>query len=214
MKIDTRRKFKDTFNKLFKKYHPDNKETGDAELFIQYKAAYDEALKKGVLHQLPEDIINITTEQAFFGTTVDYKGVKIIIPPKYYKTKNCISFNDKNGNNHVVRIGIEPVKGEILNYGEYGELEVIERIIEITLFDAILGFKKTLEIFGNDIIIEYKPYEVLKHPVKWFSKCGYWKMWDSTERHGLQTRCVIKNVDLDESDRKILEIMREKYATK
>lgn len=212
MKIDSRRKFKDTFNRLFKKYHPDNKESGDAELFIQYKTAYDEAIKRGILNQLPEDIINITTEQAFFGTTLDYKGVKIIIPSKFFKRKRCISFNDKDGQNHLIKIDIKPMENERINFDEYGDLDFIERKIDITLFDAILGFKKCLEIFGKEIIIEYEPYEVLKYPTKWFSQCGFWKLINPNERHGLQIRCVITKIDLDKEDKHLLEKMREKYA--
>ena len=215
MRIDTYKAFKDTFNKLFKKYHPDNKETGDAELFIKYKNAYDEALKAGVADLLPEDTITITTKQAFTGTTINYNGVKIIIPPKFYKRHRNIMFNDKDGKNHCVKIDVSPsCSNEILKYsGRYGELE-ITRIINVTFLDAILGGKKELDIFGEKVYIEYKPYELFNHPIKVFPNKGFWNKMNPLKRNDLTIKFMIKRIDLTKNDRKILEDMRERYGIK
>lgn len=212
MKIDSRRKFKDTFNKLFKKYHPDNQETGDAELFIKYKTAYDEALKMGVLHKLPEEVIGITTEQAFSGTTIDYKNVQIVIPPKFHRSGKTITFEDMSGERHYIKIDIVPIKDEAIHYDEFREME-IERFIHITTLDVILGFTKTLDIFKNRIILNYKPYEILKgNAIKWFPGCGFWKIREPNERNPLKIKFIIEKTDFEEEDRKILEGLREKYA--
>ena len=212
MKIDSRRKFKDTFNKLFKKYHPDNQETGDAELFIKYKTAYDEALKMGVLHKLPEEVITITTEQAFSGTTIDYKNVQIVIPPKFHRSGKTITFEDMSGERHYIKIDIVPVKDETIHYDESGEME-IERFVHITTLDAILGFKKTLDIFENKIILNYKPYELLKgNRIRWFVGCGFWKLREPKERNALKITFIIEQTEFDEEDIQTLEIMREIYA--
>jgi len=215
MIIDNYKSFKEVFNGLFKKYHPDNQETGNAELFIKYKNAYDEALKQGVADILPEATIGVTLDQAFFGATIDYNGVKIVIPPKFYRKHRNITFKDNDGNNHCVKIDVVSNNNdEILNYtGRYSELEV-EKIIPVTFLDAVLGTEKTIDIFGEKIILKYKPYELFSHPIKWISNKGFWSKMNPLKRNTLIVRCIMKHINVDKEDKKILESMRKKYGIK
>jgi hypothetical protein len=73
--------------------------------------------------------------------------------------------------------------------------------------------KITLDIFENRIILNYKPYEILKgNAIKWFPGCGFWKIREPNERNPLKIKFIIEKTDFEEEDRKILEGLREKYA--
>lgn len=215
MIIDNYKSFKDTFNRLFKKYHPDNKETGNAELFIKYKNAYDEALKAGVIDSLPEDNINISEIDAFFGKTINYYDIaKIIIPPKFYNKNKNIMFTDKKGKKHCVRINIVPSNLDTKIYYDLdGNMDIV-KYINVTFLDAILGCNFSIDIFGENVIINYKPYELFDCPKKVIKNKGFWKKNNLEERVDVTIRFIMKKTILSKEDIQLLEKMREKYATK
>ena len=210
MKVNSVAAFKEVFNRLFKKYHPDNSETGDIELFRKYHEAYEEALRKGLLDFLPDEVLDITLNQAFSGTVIEYDGQKLVIPKRFYASGRNILFVYK-GREHKVRIRVVPNdSSEHIMYNASGDIE-LTKTLTMTVFDAILGTEKVLDIFGESVILRYKPMELFQKSARVLSGKGFWRK-GSENRGDLVIRTVIKNVNLTSEDKRLLEEMARKYG--
>ena len=212
MKIDSRRKFKDTFNKLFKKYHPDNQETGDAKEFIRYRDAYLKAIEMGALKDLPQDILTITTTQAFTGTTLDYNNVGIIIPSGFYKSSQTIVINDSNGKPQTIRIEIVPSEpSESFTYKGPNMDMLITKTIHVNPLEAMVGGEKIIDVLGEKVTVEYQPNALFKRPVYELKGKGFWKRVEKA-RGDVIVKFFIDMIDLTKEDRKVLEGISKKYG--
>lgn len=214
MFIKSYAQFKNTFNKLFKKYHPDNKETGDAELFIKYKKTYDEIINSGLIKKIiNNEEIEITTTQAFNGCVVKSDKLNIQIPPKSYNKKIEVMDKDKNNILYKIYVKIIPEKDEKICYNEFSDL-IITKIIEIDIFDIIFGLEKKINILGDEKTIKVKPYELLFSKRKTIENIGYPRYSDSNKRSPLILQFKVNTYQFDKKDIEILNNLREKYGKK
>lgn len=205
--------FKNSFNQLFKKYHPDNKETGNAELFMKYKSLYDNTIQSGLINKIINNkVIDITTTQAYQGCVVNCDGIDIKISKKFYNKKNRIEIEDKNGVLYKIYVNIIPENDEIIKYdNKYSDL-IITKIVEINLFDVILGFEKEIVSLGEKYKIKIKPNELFNSSFyKKIENAGYPQRYNISKRNPLYIKFKVKNVNLGKDDKKIFEVMREKY---
>lgn len=204
--------FKNYFNKIFKKYHPDNKETGNAELFIKYKKTYDEAIKSGIIKKIiNNEEIEITTTQAYNGCVVNCHAFNIKIPEKFYNKKQKIEIIDKNNILHKIYVKIIPEKDEIISYDKKFADLIITKIIHVNIFDIILGCEKSFLIFGKEISIKIKPYEILKNPIKKIEGLGYPQRYNIKKRNPLYLQFKLDNLKLKEEDIKYIKELRNRY---
>lgn len=210
------KQFKDSFNKLFKKYHPDNTETGDAELFMKYKEAYDNAIKSGLVDKIiNNEEIEITTTQAFNGCVVKCRDFDLKLPAKFYNKHKRIEVIDKKGILHKIYVKIIPEKDEKVSYDIHDKIFsdlMVTKIVKVNIFDIILGCKKHLNVFGEDYVLELQPYEVLKIKNKEIPNMGYPMRFNIDKRNPLKIQFVVDHIKLSKKDIKIIEDLREKYG--
>lgn len=203
-------KFKKIFNDLFKKYHPDNKETGDAEKFIKYKNTYDKLLNSDVLKNIQNNIeLDITTTQAFNGCEIKYMNYTIKIPKYFYNDKKFISVTNKNGDVIKFFINIVPEKDESIYYNSDSDLIVIKNV-HVNIFDVILGNTKTLNIFGEEYNLKIKPYSIFHRSSIIIPNKGY-KKRHSNIRNDLTIKFIFDNIELSKKDIKIIKGLSKKY---
>ena len=209
------KQFKDSFNQLFKKYHPDNKETGDAEMFMKYKKAYDDAINSGLVDKIiNNEEVNITTTQAFNGCVVSCKDFELKIPPKFYNKKKRLEITDKNGVIHKIYVNIVPEPDEKVRYHVHDKMFadlIVTKLVKVNILDIILGCKKTIKVFGKDLELNIEPYEVLRVKNKEIPDKGYPKRFNIDKRSPLIIQFVLDKLPFDRNDLKTLEQMREKY---
>lgn len=204
--------FKNYFNNIFKKYHPDNKETGNAELFIKYKKTYDDAIKSGIVKKIiHNEEIEITTTQAYNGCVVNCHTFDIKIPQKFYNKKQKIEVIDKNNILHKIYVKIIPEKDEIITYDKKFADLIITKIISLNIFDIILGCEKSFLIFGEKIKIKIKPYEIFKNPIKKLDGLGYPQRYNITKRNPLYLQFKLDKIDFTNKDIKYIKELRDKY---
>lgn len=205
------KQFKDSFNSLFKKYHPDNQETGDAEMFMKYKQVYDDTINSGLLDKIiNNEVIDITTTQAFEGCIIHCQNFDLKIPPKFYNKKKRLEVMDKNGVVYKIYVNIVPEDDETIYYDKRFADLIVTKIVHVNALDIILGCRKTLKVFGKDVTINLKPYEVLKSK-KEIPNMGYPQRYNIDKRNPLRVQFMIDNIELTNEDIQVLQQMREKY---
>lgn len=195
--------FKKTYNELFKKYHPDNLETGDSEKFIKIKQEYDSA--KIIKNQCVN--IKITIDQAFFGTIIETKHFKLKVPKYYYKTKPYIMVKGKDNNEYKVIIDIKPQNDEIITFDKDKNL-LLTKVIKITFMDALLGCTKEVKAFDEKLQIKIEPQSIKQEYV--IQDKGYMKK-NLSERNHLTIKIEYDKLNLSDEDKQKLEEMRKKY---
>lgn len=90
--LNNNKDIKRQYKLLSKKYHPDNKETGDKSIFIEIQKQYEKAIKK---HPIIERcVVKISEQQANDGCEIKYGDLVVVIPKNY-----------KGGTKTVVVIG-------------------------------------------------------------------------------------------------------------
>lgn len=195
--------FKKTYNELFKKYHPDNLETGDSEKFIKIKQEYDSA--KIIKNQCVN--IKITIDQAFFGTIIETEHFKLKVPKYYYKTKPYIMVKGKDNNEYKVIIDIKPQNDEIITFDKDKNL-LLTKVIKITFMDALLGCTKEVKAFDEKLQIKIEPQSIKQEYV--IQHKGYMKK-NLSERNHLTIKIEYDKLNLSDEDKQKLEEMRKKY---
>lgn len=200
------RTFKQTFSKLFKKYHPDNLETGDAEKFMAYKKMYDDTIKI----KNTQIKVDITTTQAYFGTIINTKKFTIIISPKYYPNNKPTVIIGKDGQKYQVFVNIIAENDECIKYEGKDKELMITKIIPVNLFEILLGCKKTITVLGETLELKLTPNDVLSNHTKVLPYKGYIKR-DKSGRNPLTLKFKYVNTILDDEDLTTLKEMSEKY---
>lgn len=195
--------FKKTYNELFKKYHPDNLETGDNEKFIKIKQEYDSA--KIVKNKCVN--IKITIDQAFYGAIIDTKEFKIKVPKYYYKSKPYIMIKGKDDKIYKINVQIVPQKDEIIAFDKNKNL-MLTKIVKISYLDELLGCIKEIKIFDETIKIKIEPQKNIQEIV--FKGKGYIKK-DLSEKNDLTIKIEYDKLNLSDEDKQILENMRKRY---
>ena len=210
------KQFKDSFNSLFKKYHPDNQETGDAELFMKYKQVYDDTINSGLIDKIiNNEEVNITTTQAFHGCIVSCKDFELKIPPKFYNKKKRLEITDKNGIIHNIYVNIVPESDEKVKHHIHDKMFadlIVTKLVKVNIFDIMFGCKKKVKAFGEELEIKLEPYEALRIKNKEIPNKGYPKRFNIDKRNPLIIQFILEKLELESEDKKILQKMREKYG--
>lgn len=206
------KEFKNYFNKIFKKYHPDNKETGDAELFIKYKKTYDEAINSGIIKKIiNNEEIEITTTQAYTGCTINHDKFTIKIPKYFYNKRQRIEILDKDNVLHKIYVKIIPEKDEILSYSNKFADLIITKVIYLNIFDVILGCEKKINIFGKEFNVKIKPYEIFKTQIKKLEGMGYPQRYNTEKKNPLFLQFKLDIIKLKDEDLKYIKELQKNY---
>lgn len=206
MEIRGYNKFKQTFNALFKKYHPDNSISGNAEKFIKYKTKYDRLLSSNAvknIHNIVE--LDITTTQAFNGCELHYDKYTIKVPKHFYNDNKYFQLNDEI----KLYINIIPEKDETINFIN-GDLMVTKNV-HYNIFDIILGKNITLNVFGEKYELKIKPYELLKRKSFKIPKAGY-PQKNKKLRNDLTIKFLFDSLILSEKDIFIIKEIKNNYG--
>ena len=204
--------FRAAFNELFKKYHPDNKETGHAEKFMKYHQAYEELKANGIADKLAEETISITTTQAYTGCLVKCKNFTLSIPPKFYYSKDTRIIKDKKGDFHKIYIKIIPEDDEIISFNNKFSDLMITKQVKVNIFDVVKKKKKELEILGEKIILEVKPNELLMRKSFTINDKGFPQRHNLSKRNPLTIQFKFVKIDLNDRDLSVINKMREHYG--
>ena len=164
---------KNAYRQLCKIYHPDrNPENNDR--FIEIKKAYDtlsdEILRKEYDLDLlcspnckPQKVniknnIELTLDECYYGCVKKYRlysGVYDIDVPKYSKPGDIIYLDGLgwNGGDLELEIAVK----EKNNYFLDSKFN-LHYILEIDLWESILGFECGFKVFDEDIVCNIKPF--------------------------------------------------------
>ena len=164
---------KNSYRHLCKIYHPD-KNPDDKDRFIEIKKAYetlvDEELRKEYDLDLlcspnckPQRVniknnIELTLNECYYGCVNKYRlfsGVYDVIIPKYSKPGDMIHLDGLGWNGGDLELEI--VIKENNNYFLDSKLN-LHYILEIDIWEAILGFECEFKIFDEDVKCNIKPY--------------------------------------------------------
>ena len=164
---------KNSYRQLCKIYHPD-RNPEDKNKFIEIKKAYDtlsdEELRKEYDLDLmcspnckPQRIniknnIELTLEECYYGCVKKYRlfsGVYDVVVPKYSKPGDRIYLDGLGWNGGDLELEI--VIKENNNYYLDSKLN-LHYILEIDIWESILGFECSLKIFNEDIKCSIKPF--------------------------------------------------------
>lgn len=192
--------FKSYFRKMFKKYHPDNKLTGDTQQFIKYKELYDKVQKKNTKH--------ISIEEAYNGSIIEYDNIKIQLPKYFYNRK--IKLSEES----YIDLIITPQKDEKISYDKNGNL-LITKIIHFNLFHIIFGMNYNIHYLGKEIRLKVKPYEIFKLlPYIKLKNMGYPLKKNTNKRSFLSLQFKFDVIKFDYVENNLLKKMRERYEPK
>nr|DAH71014.1 MAG TPA: chaperone protein [Caudoviricetes sp.] len=213
-KIKSITKLNKIYRLLSKTYHPDNKETGDKDKFIELKEEYDNAKK--VISSSPTPIlINISTSKAFTGCEVNYNNCGdsaiIKIPAKFYDTTDSALICDNNGKSYIVSVKIKPEKDEAITYSRNGDI-IITKYIEITPFDLIGNNVISFNLFNEEkqILLTNKLIKNIQQPLTLLN-IGYPLKKNRKKRGIVRIRFKIKPLSIKDEDKKLLKVIEEKY---
>lgn len=164
---------KNAYRQLCKIYHPD-RNPEDKDRFIEIKKAYDilsdEELRKEYDLDLlcspnckPQRVniknnIELTLEECYYGCVKKYRlysGVYDINVPKYSKPGDIIYLDGLGWNGGDLELEI--VVKEKNNYFLDSKFN-LHYILEIDLWDSILGFECGIKVFDEDIVCDIKPF--------------------------------------------------------
>lgn len=192
---------------LFKKYHPDNKETGDERKFIQIREQYEKC---------KNSFINIThyisLDESFNGCELfTPNNNKIIIPKKYYPTSPYIIDDNVEKLNVSVKISQQKDLTYTINNGNI----IATKIIDITIFDILLGKLIEFDIFEEKICLTLpENFDIIKYPYKDIKNKGYPLKNNKGKKAKLRIQFNLVPLEMSEEDTKLLQQMRDNYGSK
>jgi DnaJ-class molecular chaperone len=168
---------KNSYRRLCKIYHPD-KNPDDKNKFLEISKAYDTLVDEDLRKEYDLDLlcspnckpqkvniknnIELTLDECYYGCVKKYRlfsGVHDIVVPKYSKPGDKIYLYGFGWNGGDLELEI--VINKKNNYYLDSKFN-LHYILEIDLWDSILGIESEFEVFG----------EVIKCNIKPFSKTG------------------------------------------
>ena len=164
---------KNSYRQLCKIYHPD-RNPDDKDKFIEIKKAY-ETLSDDVLRSeydldlmcspncKPQRVniknnIELTLDECYYGCVKKYRlfsGVYDVVVPKYSKPGDIIYLDGLGWNGGDLELEIVIIKNN--NYFLDPKLN-LHYILEIDLWDSILGCECNFKVFDDDIKCNIKPF--------------------------------------------------------
>lgn len=164
---------KNSYRQLCKIYHPD-KNPDNKDIFLEIKKAYDilvdEELRKEYDFDLlcspnckPQKIniknnIELTLDECYYGCLKKYRlfsGIYDVVVPKYSKPGDRIYLDNLGWNGGDLELEI--INNKKNNYFLDSKLN-LHYILEIDLWDSILGREYEFKIFDDEIKCEIKPF--------------------------------------------------------
>ena len=164
---------KNSYRQLCKIYHPD-KNPDDNNKFIEINKAYETLVNEDLRREYDLDLmcspnckpqrvniknnIEITLDECYYGCVKKYRlfsGVYDVVIPKYSKPGNRIYLEGLGWNGGDLELEI--VIKEKNNYFLDSKLN-LHYILDIDIWDAILGFECEIKVFDENIKCNIKPY--------------------------------------------------------
>lgn len=164
---------KNSYRQLCKIYHPD-KNPDDNNKFIEINKAYETLVNEDLRREYDLDLmcspnckpqrvniknnIEITLDECYYGCVKKYRlysGVYDVVIPKYSKPGNRIYLKGLGWNGGDLELEI--VIKEKNNYYLDSKLN-LHYILDIDIWDAILGFECEIKVFDENIKCNIKPY--------------------------------------------------------
>ena len=164
---------KNSYRQLCKIYHPD-KNPDDNNKFIEINKAYETLVNEDLRREYDLDLmcspnckpqrvniknnIEITLDECYYGCVKKYRlfsGVYDVVIPKYSKPGNRIYLEGLGWNGGDLELEI--VIKEKNNYYLDSKLN-LHYILDIDIWDAILGFECEIKVFDENIKCNIKPY--------------------------------------------------------
>ena len=164
---------KNAYRKLCKKYHPD-RNPDDNDKFIEIKKAYETLVDEDLRREYDLDLIcspnckpqriniknniELNLEECYYGCVKKYRlfsGVYDVVVPKYSKPGDRIYLDGLGWNGGDLELEI--VINEKNNYYLDSKLN-LHYILEIDMWNSILGFECEFKVFSEDIKCNIKPF--------------------------------------------------------
>lgn len=164
---------KNSYRQLCKKYHPDRNHD-DNNKFLEIQKAYETLVDEDLRKEYDLDLIcspnckpqritiknniELTLDECYYGCVKKYRlysGVYDVVIPKYSKPGDKINLNGLGWNGGDLELEI--VINEKNNYFLDNKLN-LHYILEIDIWDSILGFEYEFKVFDEDIKCVIKPF--------------------------------------------------------
>ena len=164
---------KNSYRQLCKIYHPDRNPDNTIK-FLEIKKAYDTLVDEDLRKEYDLDLmcspnckpqkiniknnIELTLEECYYGCVKKYRlfsGVYDVVVPQYSKPGDRIYLEDLGWNGGDLELEIVINKNN--NYYLDSKLN-LHYILEIGLWDSILGYECVLKVFDEDIKCNIKPF--------------------------------------------------------
>jgi DnaJ-class molecular chaperone len=164
---------KNSYRQLCKIYHPD-KNPDDTNKFIEIKKAYETLVDEDLRREYDLDLmcspnckpkrvniknnIELTLDECYYGCVKKYRlfsGVYDVIIPKYSKQGDRIYLDclGWNGGDLELEIVIEKNNNYFLD-NKFN----LHYILDIDIWEAILGVECVVKVFDEDITCNIKPF--------------------------------------------------------
>ena len=164
---------KNSYRQLCKIYHPD-KNPNEKDKFLEISKAYDTLVDEDLRKEYDLDLlcspnckpqriniknnIELTLDECYYGCVKKYRlfsGVYDIVVPKYSKPGDKIYLYGFGWNGGDLELEI--VINEKNNYFLDNKLN-LHYILEIDIWESILGFECEFKVFDEDIKCTIKPF--------------------------------------------------------
>ena len=164
---------KNSYRQLCKIYHPD-RNPEDKNKFIEIKKAYETLVDEDLRREYDLDLmcspnckpqkiniknnIELTLDECYYGCIKKYRlfsGVYDVVIPKYSKPGDIIYLEGLGWNGGDLELEIIIVENN--NYFLDSKLN-LHYILEIDIWDSILGFDCNIRIFDEDVNCNIKPF--------------------------------------------------------
>ena len=164
---------KNSYRQLCKKYHPD-KNPDDKNKFLEIQKAYEILVDEDLRREYDLDLIctpnckpqkinikndiELTLNECYYGCIKKYRlfsGVYDVIVPKYSKPGDRIYLDGLGWNGGDLELEI--VIKEKNNYFLDSKFN-LHYILEIDIWDSILGFESEFKVFDEVIKCDIKPF--------------------------------------------------------
>ena len=164
---------KNSYRQLCKIYHPDRNPDNESK-FIEIKKAYETLIDADLRKEYDLDLmcspnckpqriniknnIELTLDECYYGCVKKYRlhsGVYDVIVPQYSKPGDMIYLDGLGWNGGDLELEIVIIENN--NYYLDSKLN-LHYILEIDLWESILGFECEFKIFDEDVKCNIKPY--------------------------------------------------------
>ena len=164
---------KNSYRQLCKIYHPDRNPDNESK-FIEIKKAYETLVDEDLRKEYDLDLmcspnckpqrvniknnIELTLDECYYGCVKKYRlfsGVYDVVIPKYSKPGDMIYLDGLGWNGGDLELEI--VVNEKNNYFLDSKLN-LHYVLEIDIWESILGLECEIKVFDEDIKCNIKPY--------------------------------------------------------